>query len=89
MRRDVALVKKESAEPGPERPAAKQQERGNSSTSVETTGHLSVPAVRRISVEYDALFDQSIHPISLVAAARCTATISSTLIVQVCSHGRR
>ena len=44
------------AEPWPERPAAKRQERKNGSTSVETTGHLSVralgvigdpPAVRR------------------------------------------
>ncbi len=62
---------------------------GNRSTSVETTGHLSVPAARRISVEYDALFDHSIHPISRVAAARWTSTTSSTLIAQVCSHGRR
>jgi hypothetical protein len=30
------------AEPWPERPAAKRQEREDSSTSVETTGHLSV-----------------------------------------------
>ncbi len=40
------LVKKRSAEPGPERPAAKQQERGNGSTSVETTRHPSVRAPR-------------------------------------------
>ena len=33
------------AEPGPERLAAKRQERENGSTSVETTGHLLVRAL--------------------------------------------
>ncbi len=41
---DAVFFKEPSAEPGPERPAAKRQERGNRSTSVETTGHLSVRA---------------------------------------------
>jgi len=47
MRRDVASgEERESAELGPERPGAKQQERGrNGSTSVETTCHLSVRAL--------------------------------------------
>ncbi len=46
MRRDVASgEERESAETGPERPAAKQQERGNGSTTVETTCHLSVRAL--------------------------------------------
>ncbi len=50
MRRDVAFgEERESAEPGPERPAAKQQERKNRSTSVETTGHLCVRALKRVS----------------------------------------
>ena len=46
MRPDVTFGEEENpAEPGPERPAAKQQERGNSSTFVETTCHLSVRAL--------------------------------------------
>ncbi len=40
--RDPVPVGKAFAEPWPERPAAKRQERENGSTSVETTGHLSV-----------------------------------------------
>ena len=48
MRRDVAFgEEKKSAEPGPERPAAKQQERKNGSTSVETRGYLCVRALRK------------------------------------------
>ena len=40
------LPAKPFAEPWPERPAAKRQERENGSTSFETTGHLSVRALR-------------------------------------------
>jgi hypothetical protein len=38
--RDDPVCVGEAAEPWPERPAAKRQERENGSTSVETTCHL-------------------------------------------------
>jgi hypothetical protein len=45
---DPVSVARPSAEPGPERPAAQWQERKKmGSTSVETTGHLSVCALEQ------------------------------------------
>ncbi len=52
LRRKIRLCRRRpAAEPWPERPAAKRQEREKwRSTSVETTGHLSVRARRQWSI---------------------------------------